>query len=115
LSNQLGCVGLGVAKASGMGTEKDVDGAVELFRKACDEGEMRGCAELAAVYLNGAGSIEKDEAKAIELFRKACDANDGRGCAGMGVVLFNGQGIAADPAAAVGYFRKACEGEAKEA
>ena len=38
---------------------KEYDKAAELFKKACDGGEMRGCHNLGVVYKYGNG-VEKD-------------------------------------------------------
>ena len=38
---------------------KEYDKTAELFKKACDGGEMLGCANLGSMYTNGNG-VEKD-------------------------------------------------------
>ncbi|MCI6178773.1 MAG: sel1 repeat family protein, partial [Campylobacter sp.] len=57
---------------------KEYDKAVELYKKACDGGDMRGCRSLGTMYANGNG-VEKDFSKAVELYKKACDGGDMRG------------------------------------
>ena len=55
----LGCGGLGAMYEYGNGVEKNEQKAAELYKKACDGGEMLGCANLGSMYTNGNG-VEKD-------------------------------------------------------
>ena len=64
---------------------KEYDKAAELFKKACDGGNMRGCYNLGVMYTNGDG-VEKDFSKAAELFKKACDGGEMDGCRNLGVM-----------------------------
>ena len=41
--------------ADGKGVEKDLGKAAELFKKACNGGEMLGCRNLGIMYDNGNG------------------------------------------------------------
>ena len=45
--------------ANGNGVEKDFSKAVELYKKACDGGNMHGCRNLVVMHTNGNG-VEKD-------------------------------------------------------
>ena len=47
---------------------KEYDKAAELFKKACDGGDMRGCYNLGVMYTNGNG-VEKDLDKAADLYK----------------------------------------------
>ncbi|MDD7323120.1 MAG: sel1 repeat family protein, partial [Campylobacter lanienae] len=53
--------------------------AVELYKKACDGGDMSGCGNLGSMYADGNG-VEKNEQKAVELYKKACDGGYMDGC-----------------------------------
>ena len=53
--------------------------ASQLFKKACDGGDMKGCYNLGFLYANGQG-VKQNRQKAKELFGKACDGGDERGC-----------------------------------
>ncbi|MCI6343253.1 MAG: sel1 repeat family protein [Campylobacter sp.] len=64
---------------------KEYDKAAELYKKACDGGNMSGCFNLGIMYANGNG-VEKDLGKAAELFKKACDSGNMRGCHNLGVM-----------------------------
>jgi len=54
-----GCSNLGVMYQLGEGVGKDLAKAVELYRKACDGGDMVGCSVLGFMYENGKG-VGKD-------------------------------------------------------
>ena len=45
-----GCYNLGTIYANGNDVEKDFSKAAELFKKACDGGEMNGCRSLDIIY-----------------------------------------------------------------
>jgi len=53
------------------GAVEDKSKAVEWYRKACDGGSMRCCANLGGLYENDFG----DGPKAVEAYRKACDGD----------------------------------------
>ncbi|MCI6564383.1 tetratricopeptide repeat protein, partial [Campylobacter sp.] len=74
---------------------KEYDKAAELYKKACDGGNMSGCFNLGIMYANGNG-VEKDLGKAVELFKKACDGGNMRGCHNLGVMYTNGNGVEKD-------------------
>ena len=64
---------------------KEYDEAAELFKKACDGGNMHGCFNLGLMYAFGSG-VEKNEQKAAELLKKACDGGETNGCRGLDVI-----------------------------
>ena len=88
---------------------KEYDKAFELYKKACDGGEMRGCTNLGVMYANGFGG-EKNEQKAVELYKKACDDGEMLGCYNLGVMYAKGNGVEKDFSKAVQLFKKACDG-----
>ncbi|MCI7582086.1 tetratricopeptide repeat protein, partial [Campylobacter sp.] len=59
--------------------------AVELYKKACDGGNMLGCSNLGTMYAKGSG-VEKDFSKAKQLFKKACDGGDMDGCRNLDII-----------------------------
>ena len=65
---------------------KKYDKTAELFKKACDGGEVLGCFNLGIMYATGNG-VEKDFGKAVQLFKKACDDGDLDGCRNL-VVMY---------------------------
>ena len=74
---------------------KEYDKAAELYKKACDGGNMSGCFNLGIMYANGNG-VEKDLGKAAELFKKACDSDIADGCRMLGALYANGNGVEKD-------------------
>ena len=58
---------------------------MDLYKKACDGGEMYGCYNLGTIYANGNG-VEKDFSKAAELFKKACDGGEMNGCRSLDII-----------------------------
>jgi TPR repeat protein len=68
------------------GLAKDETKAVELFRKACDGGEIPACGNLGVMHMYGLGGLAKDETKAAELYRKACDGGVAKFCGNLRAV-----------------------------
>ena len=57
----------------------DEQTAAKIWQKACELGEVRGCARLGFLYKNGKG-VEQDDEKAGKFYQKACDAGELSGC-----------------------------------
>ena len=88
---------------------KEYDKVAELFKKACNGGEVRGCYSLGFMYVNGDG-VEKDFIKAAELYKKACNGGEVRGCYNLGIMYDNGNGVEKDLGKAAELYKKACDG-----
>ena len=88
---------------------KEYDKAAELFKKACDDGNICGCNNLGAMYEKGFG-VEKNEQKAVELFKKACDGGEMRGCFNLGIMYEKGNGVEKNFSKAAELYKKACDG-----
>ena len=80
---------------------KEYDKAAELFKKACDGENMRGCYNLGLMYEKGKG-VEEDFSKAAQLYIKACDGGEVRGCYNLGLMYSFSK--------AAELFKKACDG-----
>lgn len=63
---------------------------VQLYRQACERGDMAGCAAQAYLYDNADG-VKRDVALAFKLYEKACKANVAAGCAGLGWLYEEGK------------------------
>ena len=70
---------------------KEYDKTAELFKKACDGGEVLGCFNLGIMYATGNG-VEKDLGKAVQLYKKVCDGGEMRGCRGLDIIYAKGNG-----------------------
>jgi TPR repeat protein len=64
---------------SGLGVSKDQGKANRLFQKACDGGQMNGCANLGYSYWIGRG-VSRDRQKGSRLLKKACDGGNDWAC-----------------------------------
>ena len=59
--------------------DRDYTQAMKLFDKACEGGDMRGCASLGGMYYYGDG-VEQSYSKALKLLQKACNGGDMISC-----------------------------------
>ena len=62
-----------------VGTPRDVTGATEIFKKACEGESKEACVFLGMGYLTGQG-VPQDMNRAVAWFREACDAAPPAGC-----------------------------------
>lgn len=76
-------------------------------KKACDDGEARGCSNLGFMYLKGQ-IVKQNYTKAKELFKKACDGDDTSGCSMLGAIYEQGIGVKQDYLKAVELYGKSC-------
>ena len=87
---------------------KQFSQAAELYRKACDGGERKGCHDLGLMYLRGEG-MEKDLNRAAGLFKRACDAGGTGGCLDLGLMYLRGEGVPKDLNRAADLYKRACD------
>ena len=74
-----GCNNMGVAYMAGRGVAADPVRAVDLYRKACDAGDMVGCANLGRCFEAGRG-VARDPERARVLLKKACAGGYDHAC-----------------------------------
>lgn len=74
LGDGAACARLGSTEALGNGTPKDVAKARELFARACDKGDLRGCRNAAAMNMD---EEPKDLRAAMPFAKKACEGSRG--------------------------------------
>ena len=72
LNDKDACCRLGLRYYKGQGVEQDYTRAVELFRKAAEQGNGYAMRLLGDCYRSGCG-VEKDCAQAVEWYRKAAE------------------------------------------
>jgi hypothetical protein len=87
----------------------DMDRAAKLFEKACDGGDLNGCAFLGTAYMEGRGKTQ-DKAKGLGLFRTWCDKGSDYACDRLAFAHVSGDGVPRDPAKAANLYDKACQG-----
>jgi len=121
------CYAAGEMYLAGSGLARDSDKAVQLFERACEGRDSKGCAKatemfqracetgramactmLGAKYLDGFG-VPPDSAKAATLFEAACNQNEPVGCSNLAMLYSAGGGVARDPGRAAQLWRKACQ------
>ena len=81
--------------------------AIEIFKKACDEGASSGCYNLGLLYYNGT-EIEQEYFKAAEAFSKACDDGHEKACYNLAYMYQNGYGVRLDSKKALSLYEKTC-------
>jgi hypothetical protein len=90
--------------------EDDPRGGI-FYQKACDAGEMAGCAMLGKCYWSGSCGLVKDGAHGVGLLQMACDGGSFGACAQLGVCYeFGGCGLGKNGLRAVSLYEKACAG-----
>ncbi|HZF55720.1 MAG TPA: tetratricopeptide repeat protein [Polyangiaceae bacterium] len=99
------CVELGALLEQDKPT--DIDGAVRLYRRECDDGYGDGCDKLAKMYSRGLG-VPRDGKRHQELLQRACDLGYAKSCSWLGTMSETGMGTTEDPAKSMALYRRAC-------
>ena len=84
-----------------------------LYDTACGAGELTGCVNGGALYLNGEGG-PADKVKARMYFEKACDQKNADGCFNLGLVYAKGIEVPVDYDKAVALLKKGCDAGSKK-
>jgi TPR repeat protein len=101
------CLALGVAFANGaLGLAADETRAADLYQRACDHGEIRGCNNLAVEFERGQGR-PVDLTRAFDLYQRNCDEKHALGCRNLGRFYRDGLGVPSNAAKAKTAFRAA--------
>lgn len=87
--------------------QKDMNKAIEMFRKSCEYGHPNGCFNLSVIYLTGKDGIPKDLAKAADLSLKSCSMMHPWACANLSRMYSTGDGVEKNPQDAEKYKRLA--------
>lgn len=103
-----GQVLMGQCYEFGIGVVKDPIRAVQLYRKAVEQGYVMAKDFLGLCYLEGTG-VPKDPIEAVRLFRELADHGDPWGEWHLAMSYFIGRGVKKDLKEAVVYMRKAAE------
>jgi TPR repeat protein len=96
---------LGFCYAQGQGVERDLEQAVDWYRKGAEAGDGGAMANLGVCYQQGQG-IERDLEQAVDWYRKGAEAGNGRAMANLGFCYQQGQGVERDLEQAVDWYRK---------
>src|SRR5262249_39381886 len=87
---------------------KQLDEADRAFARACELGDMKGCAARGNLYVDYPG--REDYAKAAALFDKACTGHQADSCSVLATLYREGRGVTADPAKALALYESSCLG-----
>jgi TPR repeat protein len=60
--------------------KRDTKRAQELYKRACKNGSMLGCAYLGYLYKNGTKELKADTNQAVSYFIKSCNRDEVEGC-----------------------------------
>lgn len=101
--------------AQGVGAERNIDKAVELYNRAIAAGDTSSMAWLGQLYASGAPGLDKNFAKARELFQKSSDQDDPEGMQGLAFLAQNGYGEPIDFEKARRWYEKAAAYELPDA
>jgi TPR repeat protein len=107
------CDVLGNRLRDGLGVQRDLPRAAQLFRMACERKSPDGCADDAHLLALGEGQDAKPRA-ALPRLEKMCKAGQARACGHLGDVFARGRGAPQDVARAEDLLAKACkQGDAR--
>jgi TPR repeat protein len=104
----LAMANLGVCYQQGQGVERDLEQAVDWYRKGAEAGDGGAMAYLGVCYQQGQG-VERDLEQAVDWYRKGAEAGDGGAMAVLGFCYAQGQGVERDLEQAVDWYRKGAE------
>lgn len=101
---------LGLAHDVGLGGfSPDQSKAAELYRRACELGELRGCSNHGAKQFDGLG-VPEQAAEGAAQFRKACEAGLAIGCSNLATAYLDGKGVEQDAEEGRSLLVQACAG-----
>jgi TPR repeat protein len=109
------CAGLGKRSDDGRDMAKDPAKALVLYLRACDEGNLHGCAQAGDSLVAGTRGATKDAKKAIELYTRACELQDRDSallrpiCGELAKRYDDGTDVAKDPAKAKSLRQQGCK------
>jgi TPR repeat protein len=88
----------------------DPRGALTLFQRLCDKGNLPSCSNVAVAYVTGKGGIPQDVARAVAVVTPACQKDEPSACYVLGGIYLSFDAYVNDRAQVVSLFRRACEG-----
>jgi hypothetical protein len=97
--------------AEGLGGPQQPEDAVEIWKIACDNGNVRACNILGMKYFDGE-IVDQDFEVAASFFQKGCDAgppSHETACGNLGTLYARGKGVPQNDKKAVNLFEKGCE------
>lgn len=102
------CHAAAIVYAQGVGVSASRLETRAYFGKACDAGDMRGCASYGHMLLEGDGG-PTDWKAALAPLERACDGGDDDACLSVGAISAQGRGAKVDRERALGIFEGLCK------
>lgn len=81
---------------------------VDIFQRACGEGWLTACHDLANLYLQ-AVVVPRDTGRARVALEKACEGRIAAACSDLGYMHYSADGVPRDRAKGLGYLKRACD------
>ena len=101
---------LGSMFEQGLGTDKDLQRAVSLYRNAANDGYPDGENLLGYLYATGSDGLPRDDAQAVEWYRKAAQQGSRKAEKNLADMYFHGRGVGnVDYAQAMAWYTKAAD------
>jgi len=106
---------LGYMYEKGLGTAKDVQRAVELYRSSANHGYAEAENLMGILYAVGADGIAEDDKQAVAWYQKAADQGFAKAEKNLGDMYFFGRGVDRDYRQAMQWYGKAADQEFADA
>lgn len=106
--NTLAAYNLGVAYRDGLGTQPDVNKALQWFEKAAAKGDDTAAFNIGVIYDDGQ-LLEADDQTAIAWYDLAAQRGNKDAMINLGLMYENGEGIPANAEKAAEMYRQAAE------
>ncbi len=100
---------LGDMYLDGVGVERDLAKALELFRPSAEQGYPLAQYKIGVIYQQGDRRVRRDMASAVTWFRKAAENGFARAQNDLGYLYETGDGVRRNLAQAAGWYRLAAE------
>ncbi len=99
----------------GLGTDKDIPGAVKYYRSAANNGYAEAENLLGILYTTGSDGIAQDDKEAVSWYQKAADQGLAKAQKNLGDMYFYGRGVDRDYKQAITWYTKASDQSFAEA
>jgi TPR repeat protein len=106
---------LGYMYEKGLGADKDMAKAVQLYRGAGDHGYAEAQNLLGILYATGTASLAQDDMQALAWYQKAADQGFAKAEKNLGDMYFFGRGVERDYKQAMAWYGKAADQEFADA
>ncbi len=106
---------LGYMYEKGLGTDKDIAHAVQLYRGAAEHGYAEAQNLLGTLYATGSDGLTEDDKQAINWYQKAADQGFAKAQKNLGDMYFFGRGVDRDFKQAFDWYSKAADQNFAEA